>query len=258
QKPRRHASAFSNQRIAQSDRVLHCELGPGADREMRRMRGVAEQNEVIVMPTSIADSRKAAPDAAVFEQPVTRELRCEQALQVADGIVLGRGFEPRAPPRLLAAFDDEGRAVLGITIGVHPEQAVFALFEIERECVEWKSGSQPNEAIRAEVDDGFERVRKALSDAAVGAVTRHDQVGPEQLPRVIELALELELYAELASARLQDGEQALSTETAEAVPGRRRRGACEVNVDVVPASQAVTDRAVTFGIGLTELVDGCV
>ena len=66
------------ERLHQRDRVLHRQLGAGADREVRRVRGVAGEHEVAVMPGAVANGREAAPDRAVRDQPVARQLVGEQ------------------------------------------------------------------------------------------------------------------------------------------------------------------------------------
>ena len=56
----RHRSV---ERVGQADRILHRQLGPRADREMRGMRGIAHQHDVLVDPARVADARKVQPIA---------------------------------------------------------------------------------------------------------------------------------------------------------------------------------------------------
>src|SRR4029453_14916017 len=65
--------AFALEGAGERDRVLDRELRAGADREMRRMRRVAEQHDVPVMPGGVAYGREAAPERAILEQSVTPE-----------------------------------------------------------------------------------------------------------------------------------------------------------------------------------------
>src|SRR5688500_12894478 len=52
---------ISIQQARQRDGVLHRQLRSGADREMRRVRGVADKDNVPVVPTLVGDAREAEP-----------------------------------------------------------------------------------------------------------------------------------------------------------------------------------------------------
>src|SRR6266404_5226549 len=47
--------------LRQGDRILDCELGARADREMRRVQRVAKQHDVLVMPSFVLHQRKVEP-----------------------------------------------------------------------------------------------------------------------------------------------------------------------------------------------------
>ena len=95
------------------------------------------------------------------------------------------------------------------------------------------------------------------ADAAVEAVARDHEVGAE-LARsrlgVGDVRLEHELDAERLAARLQDVEQPLAADAAEAVAARGDRAALEVDVDVVPVVERADDLARGLRVGR---VAGC-
>jgi hypothetical protein len=49
------------QRVHQRDRVLHRKLGAGSDREVRGVRRVTDQYNIVVVPGSVLERRKAEP-----------------------------------------------------------------------------------------------------------------------------------------------------------------------------------------------------
>ena len=71
----------AHERVRQRDRVLHRELRPRADREVRGVRGVAEQHDVAVVPAPVADPQEIEPDRAVGEQAVPVEVVGEERLR---------------------------------------------------------------------------------------------------------------------------------------------------------------------------------
>ncbi len=105
--------------------------------------------------------------------------------------------------------------------------------------------AEPHEAAAAQVDVGRERRGVTRADAAVETVGRDHDVGGE-LARggdvVGDVVLEDELDAERLAARLQDIEQPLAPDAAEAMAARRDRAALEMDVDVVPVVERVGDR----------------
>ena len=97
------------ERVRQRDRVLHRELRPAPDREVRGVRGVAEQHDVPVVPRLAPQRHERHPQRAVRQQSVPAELRREQLLAERDRLLLGRRLQPGALPRRLVALDDERR-----------------------------------------------------------------------------------------------------------------------------------------------------
>ena len=83
-------------RVRQRDGVLHRELGAGADREMRRRLGVAEQHHVVLDPALAADHREIAPHRAVGQKRMTVEEPAEDFCHAVGGLLFVETLEPGA------------------------------------------------------------------------------------------------------------------------------------------------------------------
>jgi hypothetical protein len=70
--------------------------------------------------------------------------------------------------------------------------------------------------------------------------------------------LELDAHAEAFRARLQQLQQRLALEAAEAVARRAVHFVREVDLDVVPACEAFGDLRVRLGIGRSEVAERCI
>ena len=100
---------------------------------------------------------------------------------------------------------------------------MLRLFEGEGEGVESLVRAEPDEAAPAQVDVGLEDIGIALADTAVEAVAGDDQVGVVlggQCLVVRRVGLEHQLDAQRQAALLQDVEQPLAPDAAEAVAAR--------------------------------------
>ena len=148
--------AMLAERPRQGDRVFHGQLGARADREVRGVRGVAEQHHVVVMPARVVDRGEAAPQRAVLEHGMAAQLPGEELLGEGHRLVLAGPVEPGPPPRLLRGFQDERGGVLLVAIRVHTPEAEVRLLEDEREGRERKRGPEPDEAVRTPVDPRLE------------------------------------------------------------------------------------------------------
>jgi hypothetical protein len=220
------------------------------------VRGVSEQHDVAVVPALVAHGREAPPDRAVREQRVALQVVGEERLAVRDRVLLGRRVEARALPRLLAALDDPGAEPLLERVRVDLEEAVLVLQEHERERLERQRGSEPAEAAVAPVEARAEVLREALADGAVDAVHAQDQVRVREPARVVDLGLEVDLHPESARAVLQDVQQLLARQPAEAVAGGAHAGAAVVGLDVVPVDEVALDLGVGLRIGLLQVAQG--
>ena len=169
-----------NDRGMQRDRVLERELGPGADREVRRVRGVAQQHDPglapirlrhRVVPGLAGDRREAAPVRTVGEDLVPLQLLGEEAFDEARGRGLVGLGESRGTERRVRGLDDQ--RALGflprrrrVLIGVQVPDArrVTGLAGTERvlakgvqEARQGHAGTEPHEAVAAQVDPRRER-----------------------------------------------------------------------------------------------------
>ena len=96
-----HVPAAAHERLGERDRVLHRQLRPRADREVRRVRRVAEQHEPAVVPDAVRHLREVEPERAVGEELAAARGRWRRAARRT------RGSRPRssrrAPPRATSA-----------------------------------------------------------------------------------------------------------------------------------------------------------
>src|SRR5205807_8281250 len=99
--------AVALERARQRDRVLERQLRSRADREVRRVRGVADQHDVAVTPAPVADRREIPPERAVLQEAMPLQLFGEESLAEGQRLVLVRVIETGAPPRLLGRLEEE-------------------------------------------------------------------------------------------------------------------------------------------------------
>ena len=237
------------QHLGQFDRIFERELGAGANREMRGVRGVAEKDDVAAGPALALDAPEIEPGGAADEvrrvglKRMAVEIFGEELLAGGDALVLRHPVEAEAAPRFLRAFDDEGRAVRREAIGVRPDPAVLGLLEREGEGVEHLRGAEPHELVGADVDVHSESLGRRVAEAGVCTVRRNDQivVAPPGIGG-IAFGVEVEHDAEFAGAVLQDFEQALAADADETVAARGDRLAAKMDVDVVPVRELGGDR----------------
>ncbi len=178
------------------------------------------------------------------------EIFGEDLFADGDRPLLRHGAEAEFRPRLLGAFDDECRGVGIELIGVRPDPAVLGLLEDESEgVVEFLLGAEPRELAFAHIDVRLEVLRKLGADLRVKAVGRNDQImGLGKARRAFDLGLELQLDAERASPLLQQDQELLASDAAEAMAGRDNALAAIIDGDVVPIGEVRSDRFGTDGI----------
>ncbi len=260
------------ERARERDRILQRELGARTHGEVRGVRGVPQQDHrhgaaverIPVHPRPADDAREADPDRAatqvsrVRQQWMSVEPRREQPLAVRDALLLRHRGEPRRLPRRLGRLHDERRRVPVVLVRMRLEPAVRRLDESKRERREQLLRAQPDEPALPRVDVGRERVRVPGADPAVEAIGGQHDVGAE-LARdgdvVGDVLLEYLLDAERLAARLQDFQQALAADAAEAVAAGGDRAALEVDVDVVPVVERSGDRVRSLGVGDREVAE---
>jgi hypothetical protein len=209
----------AHERVRQRDRVLHRELRPRADGEVRGVRRVPEEHDVAVVPAPIAHPQKVEPDRAVGQQVVPVEVVGEEAFAEGDALALAHRVQPRPPPGRLRALDDERAGVLVERIRMHLEQAVLGLAKDEPERVEHKVRAEPHVLAALRLHDAAENIGIAAAEHAIHAVGGHHEVARDRR-RIVDLHAKLELDAQLLAAALQDGEQLLAGDRREGVASR--------------------------------------
>ena len=257
------------------DRVLEGELRARADRVVRGVRGVAHQHHRHlpavdrdpVHPVPADDARELDPDRGaaqvrrVGEQPVAVELGGEQPLAEGDPLVLGHPIDAGPLPHVLGRLDDERRRAVVVLVDVRLEPAEFGLLEGEGERAEPPGRAEPDETAAARVDVRAEDALVARADGAVDAVAGdHEVRAVLRRHRLVvgDIGLEYELDAELLAARLQDVEQPLAADPAEAVAAGRDPVPLEEHIDVVPVVERLQNRARRRLVGVDEVAEGLV
>ena len=230
---------------------------------MRGVRGVADQHPVAVVPALAEHALEIEPGRAaqvrgIAHEPVAVEVFREQLLAEGDRLLVVGGIEAVRAPGLLARLHDHRRERLAELVGVDLEPAVRGFLEGESEGGERPRRAEPDEAALARVDVRLEDRRVALADPAVDAVRRDHEVGIGEGRVVLDLVLEMVHDAELGAPLLQDAEQALPLDAAEAVAAGGRDRAAVVDVDVVPVVEAAGDGRVRGRVRRGEALHGAV
>ena len=121
----------------QRDRILHRQFGARADREVRGVRGIADEHARAVMPMPAFHSieiqpRRAAQMPRVGQQRRIAQIGREQVLAKCNRLV-GIGLvQPVRGPGLLARLHDDGGEVLAELVGVNLKPSEFGLLRTQR------------------------------------------------------------------------------------------------------------------------------
>src|SRR5438046_2060488 len=137
---------------------------------MRRVRRVAEQDEVPVAPRLVPDGDKVNPPGGVRPQGMTTELSGEELLTVRQALSLISLIEAGPSPGGLVAFDNEcaGLTIEGVSVDL--EQSVLVLTEDEGEGVEHFIGAEPDISRLAHVPARLEDLGLGLADHTVDPI----------------------------------------------------------------------------------------
>ncbi len=235
--------------LRQADGILQCELGTGTNREMCGMRSISHQHDAVLYPFRIGNSIEVdelrAPQVAhIGQQCMPVEPRCEQEFAEGNRLRYFHSVQAGSTPGCLACLDDEGGGVGVEAIGVRLEPPPLGFDEDEGEGIEQLVGAEPGEAVGARLDGRQEVIGVACADGAVDAIRRDDQVGVGEFGDILDLALEDQFNAQTGRALLQDVEQALAFDAAEAMAAGSDDPALEMDIDVVPMDEIVADVAV--------------
>ena len=236
--------------VAESDGVLHGELRPRADREVRRVGGVSQHDRAAVVPDPVHDLREVEPERAVREELVALEVAREQPLAEGEALVLGQLVEAGAAPRRLRALDDERARALVEGVRVHLEEPVLGVLEDEREGVEDEVGPEPDVLAALRRDRRAELALQPAPDDAVDAVGADDEIGVVR--SAVELDAEREVDAEGEAAALEDLQEPLARDGREGMALRPEDAPAVADVHAVPARERVGDRQVRLLVGVAE------
>src|SRR5207237_1756377 len=200
----------------------------------------------------LPQGQEVDPERAVRHQPPAAQLRLEEGFAVSDAFRLARRIQACVTPGSLRTLDDEGAGVRVEGIGVNLEEAVVVAPEDEGEGVERQVAPEPDVLRRMCRDLRLEELPVRPPDQAVDAVRPHDQVGALELRDVAHLMLELQSDPERPAAPLEDVEQQLARDAGKDVAAGPDHGVAVIDVDRVPASEALTDLCVGFVVGVPE------
>jgi hypothetical protein len=243
--------------------IFHRELGARADAEMRRVRRVADQHDVAVMPARAQhaveiEPRGAAQVAGIAHQRMTIEVPAEKTLTELDGLIGAEAVETVRLPGLLACLHDHRGERAVELIGMDLKPAVLGLLERERERRKLLRGAEPDEPAFPDIDVGTEDVGIPGPGPAVDAVRRDDQIRPGVGLFALHFRLERLQDAEIRCTSLQDVQQRLAFDAAETVSAGTQRLAAEMHRDVIPVIEAPGDGVVRLAIDLPEPLHGLV
>ena len=246
----------------QGERVLHGQLGAGADGEVRGVGGVAEQHDVVVEPALVADRGEADPARVVRQDLVPVEHMREELAHGRDGGLVGltRGevlrrdrVEPRSAPHVVMHLDDEGAAVGVEGVAVHLHDAMRRLEDVEGERLEDLVGAEPHVAATPHVERGLEVVGVLGAHERVEAVRRdHEVVVGGELLDIRGSRPEPDVDPEVRTPTLEDLEQSLAAQRREAVPAAGDDLTLVVDVDVVPARELSLHLVVDDRVGVCD------
>ena len=165
--------------------VLHRELRAGSDREVRGVRGVAEQHDIAVVPVLVAHRREADPSRVVRVHLMAVQDAGEKTADLGDARLIalagrkassGVRVEARSSPHVVVHLDDEraARGVIWIAVNLH--DPVRRLDDVELERVEDEIGAEPHEPAAAHVETRVECAGKPRPRGGVHAVRADDEV----------------------------------------------------------------------------------
>ncbi len=243
----------------EGERVLHGELGAGADGEVRGVGGVAEQHDVLVRPVCVDDRAEGGPGGLVGVQGASAQGVREDLGAALDGVGDVQVREAGGAPDLLAHLDDDGGGVGRVGVAVQLHHAVLGLGDLEAEGVEGEVGGQPDVAAVVGGHMGAEHMGVGLAGGAVHTVGADDQVvGLGQPGGVRGFGVEAEVHAEGAAAVVQDLQETLAPQGREAVSSGGVAGVAVADVYVVPAGEVVLQGLVDLGVRVFYAAEGLV
>ena len=212
----------------EGDGIFHGELGARADGEVRRVRGIADQHGLAVVPALAHDAvevqpRGAAQVGGVALQAVAVQVAPEQLLAESDRLLGVAPVQAVRRPGLLPGLDDHRRELLAELVGVDLEPAVLGPLEGKGEGSEGLGRAEPDEAAFAHVDVRLEDIRIAARVRLLTPSAAMMRSASAKSESSSHLVLEDLVHAQLAGALLQKIEQPLAADAAEAVAAAQQR-----------------------------------
>src|SRR5271156_4928081 len=124
---------------------------------MRRMRRIADQHDVPMMPLRTQhpveiQPRRAAQMFGIAHQRMPAQITGEKRLAKGDGLLGAVAIQAVRQPGLLARLDDDRGELIAELIGMDLEPAMLGFLESKRKRREFLARTQPNEAALADGD----------------------------------------------------------------------------------------------------------
>src|SRR6185312_2224549 len=135
------------------------------------------------------------------------------------------------------------------------EGTPLGLLEDEREGIERFGRSHPGKIVGADIHFGLKVPEIFFAKATVDAVGDDDQIGGGEARFILDLDLELQVYAELARTLLKDQQQFATGAAAKAIAANPVHRAAEMHGDVVPIGEFLGNAAIARRIILLEIVE---
>ena len=157
--------------FSQGNGVFQAQFGPGANGEVCRVCGIANQHHAIVLDPIVAvDRREIDPGRAsdmgrVGEELMTIQVLLENLAAGFSALGMGHVLKAQGVIDLGGCFHDEGRGLVVELIGVGPDPAVLGLLKNKRERVsESLVGTQPDKLVGSGLDSTAKDVLVGVAD----------------------------------------------------------------------------------------------
>src|SRR5581483_11812873 len=225
---------------------------------MGGMRRIADQDQPVMVPALTGDALEIHPGRAaevggIALQAVTVEIVAKELLTEGDRLFGVIPIQAMGAPRLLPRFHDDRRKVLAELVGMDLEPAVLGPLESKGKGRERLGGSQPDVAAFAPVDVRLEYIRMTSAGAAVDAIGGDDQIRVRKGVVVFDLVPEVLVHAQSVGALLQDLQQLLAADSAEAMARADQLAAAKMDGNIVPVMEIRQDGAMGLGVGGAEV-----
>ncbi len=141
---------------------------------MCSMRGVTDQNNIVVPPSLILDSPKVDPGRLVGKQRLPFQLISKQTFTILNTFFLGSILQPRIAPRRIIGLDNESAHVFIERIGMYLKKTVDVFANNKDKRLENTRRREPDIFALANCDIRLEMVRKLRTNTAVDTIGADD------------------------------------------------------------------------------------